>query len=95
MGNCFNISNIPVASPLETDNIITVIGIPYIENDCVILEPSAPPIELINVNMCNNISSSRSFIRKPNLRQTVPIRPTKKNEEPNLRRFARIAAKRK
>lgn len=94
MGNCFNISNIPVASPVETDNIITVIGVPYAETDISIL-PSAPPMELINVNMCNNISSSRSFIRKPNLRQTVPIRPTKKNEEPNLRRSARIAAKRK
>lgn len=48
MGNCFNISNIPVASPVETDNIITVIGIPYAETD-ISTSPSAPPMELMNI----------------------------------------------
>lgn len=86
MGNCLTISNIPNASPIETDNIITVIGIPYIENDFDILEPSAPPIELINVR--NNISTSKSSVRR-----SKPTRTTKKNEEPKLRRSARIAAK--
>ena len=70
MGNCFNISIIPVASSVEKDNIITVSGIPYIlalgystaylDNT---IDVSAPTFELVNmpISVLNSVETESSF----------------------------------